>query len=140
MDISSNYYDRYNQYSSQGISVQGKRGVHHKHHNDFDANKITVNPTESASSSNKPISILDNLVTSGTITRDQEQSIKKAFEKSRLSFQTQAGAEITLQNPFDSTAIIQELLHKIKMMQPKMFLTQNGRYITCHHLCILPKL
>ena len=35
---------------------------------------------------------LDSLVTTGTITKDQQDAIKSAFEAARMAFKTQAGA------------------------------------------------
>lgn len=110
MSISSNYdYNRYTQYNSQLASAQGHHRAHHgKHSQGTDASQqlaqLLDGPANNTTGS-KPANPLDSLVQSGTITTDQEKSIKDAFEASRMAFQTQAGAanaSDTVKNPLDS--------------------------------------
>lgn len=111
MNVSS-YYDYYRYLQNSGLtsSTQGTQKTDLDKTGSQDDGMLmqlllaTAGQTQNAAGS-KPQDPLDSLVSSGVITSDQEKSIKEAFEKARLAFQTQAGAanaSDAQKNPLDS--------------------------------------
>jgi competence protein ComGC len=94
MSISTNYDDYYwySQYN-QNISTLGQQINQTKSGQDSEEDNLKVEGTDGSAIANHiPKSPLESLVSDGTITSEQEQAIKDAFEASRMVYQTQAGA------------------------------------------------
>jgi competence protein ComGC len=87
VNSTSNSYNMYTQNNAQVSSSQGTTKVHH-HHNKIESKEPSQFSQEglqalSNSSNTESKSPLENLVANGTITQDQENSIKSAFQASR---------------------------------------------------------
>lgn len=105
MFISTNYLNTgYTQYTDQVLSTDGQQQVHHKRHlqNSEASTQSVTDSTQNAS--NTDSDPLASLVENGTITSDQEQAIKNAFDSARSTFQAQMGgfSSSTPTNPLDS--------------------------------------
>jgi len=98
MNISSNYdYYRYLLYGNSGASILGQQQV-----GDTSGNVMTMDHVSGSETEKKVQSPLASLVEDGTITKEQEEAIRKALEQARLAHQTQAGAANASSDPLAS--------------------------------------
>lgn len=105
MTISTNYtYSGYTQINSQ---ISSTKGADHKQQYAGGADQSMKSAIDAGKSSrgNKSGNPLDSLVESGTITAEQKQAIKDAFDATKMAYQTQAGAAVASSratNPLDN--------------------------------------
>jgi hypothetical protein len=91
INSTSNSYNLYTQNNAQVSNSQGQSRVHHHHKKtqSQDTSQISQEGLQALSSSTQgasstaPKSPLDSLIANGTITQDQENSIKSAFQSAR---------------------------------------------------------
>lgn len=83
------------QENSINNTLQSARPHHHHHHH---AQQAAQSGSDQASNQVNP---LDELVKAGTITQDQENSIKSAFESAIEAYQTNAGYEDSSTNSLE---------------------------------------
>lgn len=77
------------QSNNQVSSTQGQPKVHHHHHKKNDPqDSVQISDEGKAQAANSGKNPLDSLVANGTITQDQEDSIKNAFMSARQANQS----------------------------------------------------
>lgn len=71
------------QNNNQVSNTQGQTKIHHHHHKNTSQDSVQISDEAKQESDNKPKGPLDSLVANGTITQDQENSIRSAFISAR---------------------------------------------------------
>lgn len=137
INSTSNAYDIYTQNNAQVSSSQSQPKVHHHHKKveSQDSSQFSQEGLQALSSSTQdpsstaPKSPLDSLVSNGTITTDQENAIKSAFQSARQANLSGAyGSKPT--NPISSLvasgAITEDQASAIKSSFQSMIQAKQG--------------